>query len=104
VTSLRYVIPVPWRSTFEWDDRKSERNLRERGFDFEAAKGIFDDEVLEQIDDRHDYGEMRIAAIGQIAGRFLVVIHTWRENRRRIISARPAKEKERNDYRKAYPE
>jgi len=92
------------QSDFEWDDRKSERNLRERGFDFEAAKGVFDGHVLEQIDDRRDYGEMRIAATGQIAGRFLVVVYTWRENRRRIISARPAKERERDDYRKAYPE
>jgi len=89
---------------FEWDDRKSERNLRERGFDFEAAKGIFENQVLEEIDDRRDYGEVRIAAIGQIAGRFLVVVYTWRENRRRIISARSAKKKERDDYRKAYPD
>jgi len=92
------------QSEFEWDDRKSERNLKERGFDFEAAKGIFQSPVLEEIDDRRDYGEIRISATGQIAGRFLVIIYTWRENRRRIISARPAKEKERDDYRKAYPE
>ena len=89
---------------FEWDDRKSDRNLQERGFDFEAAKRIFENPVLEEIDDRRDYGETRIAATGQIAGRFLVVVYTWRENRRRIISARPAKEKERDDYRKTYPE
>jgi len=51
-----------------------------------------------------DYGEQRIVATGKIEDGVLVVVYTRRGRRRRIISARPAKRKERDDYRKAYPD
>jgi len=42
--------------------RKSSRNLRERGFDFEFATQIFDGSTLERADSRRDYGERRMIA------------------------------------------
>jgi uncharacterized DUF497 family protein len=53
---------------------------------------------------RRDYGERRIVATGKIEDGVFVVVYTWRGRRRRIISARPAKRKERDDYGKAYPD
>jgi uncharacterized DUF497 family protein len=51
--------------------------------------------VLTQIDNRQDYGETRIKAIGEVDGVILVVIYTDREDVRWIISARKANKKER---------
>ena len=89
---------------FEWDEAKSARNLRERGFDFEFATGIFKDPVVEEEDLRRDYGEQRFVATGGIDDRFFTVVYTRRGERRRIISARPASEEERNGYREAFLE
>jgi uncharacterized DUF497 family protein len=88
---------------FEWDQGKSERNLRERGFDFEFVTRIFDGPIIEEEDRRRDYGENRIVATGKTEDGVFVVIYTWRGRRRRIISARPASRRERDDYRKTYP-
>jgi uncharacterized DUF497 family protein len=88
---------------FEWDEAKSRRNLRERGFDFEYARHIFDGDVLEREDRRHDYGEPRTVAIGQTGEELYVVVYTRRGARRRIISARPAKKRERDEYREKHP-
>ena len=89
---------------FEWDEQKSERNLRERGFDFEYATRIFDSPLVEEEDRRRDYRERRIVVTGTIEDTIFVVVYTLRGKTRRIISARRANGKERDDYRKAYPE
>lgn len=78
---------------FSWDARKSARNLRERGFDFEFATQIFDNRTLERPDTRRDYGEHRIIALGKAQGIPLTVVYTDRAEAggdvsRRIISAR----------------
>ena len=39
---------------------QSQRNARERGFGFDVAALIFEGRVLTQIDDRQDYGEVRV--------------------------------------------
>lgn len=80
---------------FDWNPPKHERNLRERGFGFDFAALIFEGPVLEKIDDRRDYGEVRVQAIGEADGVVLAVIYTDRGNTRWIISARRASRKER---------
>jgi hypothetical protein len=80
---------------FEWDEIKSDRNLRERGFGFDFASLIFTGPVLEGEDRRYDYGEVRMRALGAFDGIVLLVVYTDRDGARRIISARPAKQKER---------
>ena len=91
---------------FTWDARKSDRNLRERGFDFEFATLIFDEPTLERTDSRRDYGEQRTIAVGWAQGIPLTVVYTDRagaggEVVRRIISARKSDRRERAAYQKA---
>ena len=75
---------------FEWDEAKSRRNLNERGFGFEYAARIFLSPTLERLDNRREYGEVRIQAIGRV-----FVVYTDRGDARHIISARLASRKER---------
>ena len=84
---------------FAWDDAKSERNRRERGFDFATAALIFAGPVQTVVDERRDYGEERIIAIGEIDGEVLVLVYTDGGQVRRIISARRANGKERETWR-----
>jgi len=91
---------------FSWDARKSNRNLRERGFDFEFATQIFDGSTLERADSRRDYGERRMIALGKAQDIPLSVVYTDRaeaggEKSRRIISARKSTRREREAYKKA---
>ncbi len=81
---------------FTWDEEKSERCQRERGFGFEDAVKIFENGFIEAEDRRRDYGEQRFVTIGQVDDIVITVVWTPRENRRRIISARPASRAERN--------
>ena len=89
--------------SFEWDAAKSARNLQLRGFDFARATELFDNPVLEIEQTQRDFGELRIKAIGMINGEYFVVVYTPRGDKRRIISARPADRKERDEYRSTYP-
>jgi uncharacterized DUF497 family protein len=91
---------------FSWDARKSSRNLRERGFDFEFATQIFDGATLERVDSRRDYGERRVIALGKAQNIPLTVVYTDRaeaggEINRRIISARKSNRHEREAYKNA---
>ncbi len=87
---------------FEWDEAKSEANLEARGFDFAYAALVFDGPTLEFDDDRADYGERRIQTIGQVDTDVLFVVYTWRDEIRRIISARLANRKERDIHEKTF--
>lgn len=87
---------------FEWDEAKSQANLKARGFDFAYAALIFDGPILEMDDGRADYGERRVQAIGRVGGDGLFVVYTWRGGLRRIISARLANRKERDIHEKVF--
>jgi hypothetical protein len=81
---------------FEWDSRKEQRNVRKHHFDFTTAALIWAGPVIEKIDDRREYGEARIIAIGKADGYIIVVVYTWRGEDRRIISARKANSREKS--------
>jgi len=84
---------------FEWDENKNKSNLEKHGIDFIQSKEVFSDELrIETIDSRINYGELRIKTIGKAGDLVLSVIFTKRNNAIRIISARAASKKERNDY------
>ena len=83
---------------FAWDDTRSERNFQERGFGFDIAILIFKGGTVERPDDRRDYGERRVRAIGEVNGIVLHIVFTDRGEVRRIISARAANKKERNQW------
>lgn len=101
-----YIQTYTGRVRFTWDARKSARNLRERGFDFEFATQVFEQPTVEQVDSRRDYGERRVIALGQAQDIPLTVVYTDRAEAsggvtRRIISARKSDRHERQDYKKA---
>jgi hypothetical protein len=82
----------------EWDQRKSDANLRKHGVDFADAGTVLHDDHAITISDEES-GEERFVTIGLDAlGRVLVVVYTWRAERARIISARPATPSERRQY------
>jgi uncharacterized protein len=83
---------------FEWDEGKRERNIRDRKIDFIDILPVFEGELLEVVDDRVDYGEMRLKCFGELNGRLYVVVYTWRGENRRIISARKANAREQRAY------
>ena len=79
---------------FHFDPTKSDKNLRDRGFDFAYAARVFEGRIVSFVDDRHDYGEVRMVAIGEIEGKLFTVIYTDRDDVRRIISAHRASRQE----------
>jgi uncharacterized protein len=84
---------------YTWDEEKNRRNIERHGIAFEDATRIFEGETLEREDDRFDYGETRVYAIGIVNGLEITVIYTDRDDdERRIISAWRAEPHERRAY------
>jgi len=86
--------------TFEWDQKKSEKNERKHGITFEEAKTVFNDPLSITIDDPdHSYGEYHYIDIGlSSGGEVLVVWYTERNENIRIIGCRKATRSERKKY------
>ena len=83
---------------FEWDDEKYQINIKKHGIYFEDAAHVFlDKNALFYYDELHSDDEDRIKVIGMVEN-VLSVIYTERGEKNRIISARHATKKERNDY------
>lgn len=90
---------------FEWDEDKNRQNVVKHGLRFDDAIRIFDGFTVDLPDDRFDYGEPREISIGLMDGlAVVVVVHTDRDAKIRIISARPAIKNERKMYEKAIRE
>lgn len=51
-----------------WDAEKNRRNVARRGLALEDAIGIFEGPTFERADDRFEYGEVRIYAVGVVNG------------------------------------
>ena len=83
---------------FEWDEGKARSNLERHKVSFPVATEIFDGPRVVSLDARRDYGEDRYESIGLAGGRCLVVVHTPRGNRTRIISTRKANRREQQRY------
>lgn len=85
---------------FEWDESKAAANLKKHGVSFEEAKTVFDNPLALIFDDEaHSINEQREIIIGHSRkNRLLLVCFTERPGTIRIISARIATRKEREDY------
>ena len=84
---------------FEWDEGKAAANLKRHSVDFADAALVLYDDLALTTQDPGDYDEERFATVGMDAlGRILVVVYTWRGERVRLISARPATPAERKRY------
>jgi uncharacterized DUF497 family protein len=89
---------VPYQ--FEWDAEKATANVRKHGVSFDEAVTAFGDPLsVLLLDPDHSTGEDRYLVLGMsAAGRLLVVAFVERPPRTRIISARLATRRERQDY------
>jgi uncharacterized protein len=84
---------------FEWDSAKDRTNYEKHGVDFEYASRIFSGPMISWPDVRRDYGETRTHSVGSVDNVVvLAVIHTDREGKIRIISARLTDRIERKIY------
>lgn len=85
---------------FEWDTEKAVENLKKHEVSFEEATTVFYDLLSSTIPDPlHSDEENRFIIVGMShQQRLLVVVHTDREEKIRIISARLATPKERRNY------
>ena len=93
--------------TFQWDERKAIINERKHGVSFEeASKAFYNDLARIIYDPEHSLDEDRYILIGISDSRRLVIVcHLYRENDAiiRIISARLANPKERQQYQNFLP-
>jgi len=87
---------------FEWDPLKARTNIRKHGISFDEAASAFSDILSFTYDDElHSHTERRYATLGMSnQGRVIVIAHTMRGERIRIISARDATPRERRWYEK----
>lgn len=85
---------------FEWNPEKAEANLKKHGVSFEEAITVFLDLLsLTVADPLHSTEENRFVINGfSERERQLVVVHTDRGDKIRIISARLATPNERRKY------
>jgi len=84
---------------FEWHKEKAAANWREHGVSFDqAGKATHDPFAIEVIDERENYGEVRVNLLGMCQGVLLHVTYTERGERIRIISARRAEKHEQDHY------
>ncbi len=85
---------------FEWDAEKAAENLKKHGVSFEEAVTVFYDPLAATFDDPdHSIGEDRFLTVGYSSrGRLLVVCHTERRGKVRLINARRATAGERERH------
>ena len=83
---------------FEWDETKRLANFKKHGLDFRDAEKVFQSPLLTAEDNRKEYGETRYISLGMLAGIVVVIVHTARPGRTRIISMRKAKAREKKAY------
>ena len=89
----------------EYDSKKRQETLADRGLDFEDAPVVFaGPRRITWPDKRHDYGEEREITMGELAGRLVIIVHTQRSDHTRIISMRKANEREQNWFKKQFNE
>ena len=83
----------------EFDPAKARSNLRKHGVSFSHAEQALRDDMAFTVEDSDASGEQRFVTLGMDAfGRVLVVVHTQRDERTRMISARKASSGEARRY------
>lgn len=89
---------------FEWNPDKAALNLEKHGVSFQEATTVFNDPLSVTFPDPdHSVGENRYVIIGMSGfGQLLVIAHTDRGEKLRIISARKATRQERRFYEAGY--
>jgi uncharacterized protein len=84
---------------YSWSQEKNRRNLARHDIAFEDAQRIFEGPTVEKVDDRFDYAEIRVYAVGLVNGLEITVVYTdENDDERRIISAWRSEPHERRYY------
>lgn len=85
---------------FEWDPEKAEANLKKHGVTFQEAATVFGDPLAITFHDPdHSEEEERYLTFGlSLQNRLVVISHTERAGKTRIISARLMDRKEKVIY------
>ncbi len=84
----------------DFDPNKDQRNIAERGLSFEQVVDFEFESARYLIDDRQDYGETRIRALGLLDGRVHALVFTEITDGIRVISFRKANKREVVEYEK----
>ena len=89
---------------FDWDPNKAASNLRRHHVSFGEAATVFSDPLSTTVPDPdHSLDEDRSITVGlSHRGRLLMVAHTERGDRIRIISARELTRTERAQYEEGF--
>jgi uncharacterized DUF497 family protein len=90
------------KNQFDWDQWNSQKSFLKHGITNREAESVFDDarRVIFR-DQKHSVEEERYICIGNSEfGRLLYCAFTLREEKLRIISSRPANQKNRDYYEK----
>ena len=83
----------------EFDPAKARANLRKHGVSFAHGEQALRDPMASTMEDPDSTGEQRFITLGMDAlGRIIVVVHTQREERTRLISVRKASRGEAEQY------
>lgn len=85
---------------FEWDSNKAKKNIKNHNVSFDEASTSFKDTLsLTIYDPLHSDEEDRFVLIGNsYKNNLLVIVHTERIDKIRIISARKSTKYERKQY------
>jgi uncharacterized DUF497 family protein len=83
-----------------WDPLKAVENLAKHGVSFDEAREALNDPLGRELDDpEHSLGEHRLVRFGETArGRLLAVSYALRHDTLRVISARAATRREKQQY------
>jgi uncharacterized DUF497 family protein len=88
------------RVEYEWDPEKDQENQRRHGVSFAEASTVFLDPLAATVpDERFAFDDFRFRTTGYtMSNRVIIVAHTDRGDRIRIISAREVTTRERRQY------
>lgn len=95
-------MPNKTKLECEWDEEKRRSTLEKHGIDFRDATRLFDVRPVVHTPSRHP-DEERWIATGKLSGQMVSVVHTLRDGRIRIITARRAQKNENREYHKNHP-
>ena len=77
-----------------YDPKKRKKILAKRGLNFEGAAIVFQGVTVEILDERKEYGEVRIICFGLLIGHIVVIEYTPRGADRHIFSMRKVNDRE----------
>jgi uncharacterized protein len=84
---------------YEWDPEKAAANLRKHGIPLSYGVDVLEDAYALTREDASAQGEQRWVSVGVDGlGRVFTVVYTYRGERIRLLSARPATRREREYY------